>query len=422
MSQSHHRTRPTLRRNLRPGLLALLLGASLSAPLFTVTANATAATATTTVPAPQYVAAQGRVLPAGGIFGVAASSDSGTPIVHKLHVTEGQRIDKAGTPLAELSVKARLQAELAQAQAAAEAAATRWQLTQAPAQIQAVAAQQQIAAAEVALAGQAVREAEAAVRVAETSLTEAQAQTRATEEKLSGLIAENQRVLDKDSPPAREAAQIRFEQKQIDLEKQSLARGHAGTVLRLEAQIEQAKAAVVTARQRLETARLQQSAAAAEQVRFDNDAAALRQQSASATAAAEAARLRLEAAQINAPIAGTVLRINARAGEAVPPEGLLVLADLDKLCVDAEVYIDDLRHVKIGQKARITGESFAGEITATVERIGSNVELPETFTRDPAAFTDRRVVKVRLSLDGAPQELPVPLPINSRVLVRINRQ
>lgn len=369
---------------------------------------------------PQYVAAQGRIVPEGGVIAVAASHDAGTPIVGALEVSVGDTV-KEGHQLATLSTLPALNFALFQAQTRMQIATDA--IDTATLAEQTSQARLKAAVADVALAEQGVAEALAAQEVAEKTLTETTAQMQAQQARLSGTWAENQRILDKDSPPAREAAQIRFEQKMLDLQKAELATSNAGTTTRLQAQIEQTRAAVETARQRVATAQAAQEIARIEAERAKQGIQTATAEQEVAKYALGEANARVKNALIQSPITGTVLQINARVGEAVPMEGLLLIANLEKLYAEAEVYINDLRFVKIGQKAKITGEAFEGEISGTVERIGNMVTLAEIFARDPASFTDRSVVRVRVRLDGykGGAALPSPLPINSRLLVRIER-
>lgn len=369
---------------------------------------------------PQYVAAQGHIVPEGGVIAVAASHDGGTPIVGKLLVNVGDTV-KAGDALARLTTQNTLLSAVTEARARAEAAAMRSE--SATQQVQVAQARVAAADTDVTLAQLGVAEALAAQEVAEKTLTEAIAQMQAQQTRLSDTWAENKRILDNDGPPAREAAQLRFEQKMLDLQKAELATSHAGTTVRLQAQVAQAKAAVETARQRVANAEAAQAIAKAEVHNAEANKVVTNFEYAAVSHAVTHAELLAQTGTLTAPIDGTVLQINARAGEAVSPEGLLLIADLSNLIAEAEIYINDLRYVTIGQRAKITGEAFEGEISGTVERIGQMVTLAEIFARDPASFTDQSVVKVRIRLNAAKDggTLPSPLPINSRLLVRIER-
>lgn len=375
----------------------------------------------------RYIAAQGRVVPAQGVVTPGVYAETGTPLLTQVHIKEGDTV-KQGEALATLATQPMLEAsfrEMLQRETAMhdEAAA-------AQKRAEAAAIRAQTAEAETKLAEQGVAEAEAAADTARKTLIEAGAATEAQQMRLSGTWAENQRILDKDSPPAREAAQLRFEQKMLDLQKQELADTAAAAELRLQAQVKQAETAVISAQLRVALAAQQAQLARAEAEAAALSAKAANAEAATGAYAATRAKQLLEAATLRSPVSGTVLSVNATGGEVIPQQGLAQIADLSNLCIDAEVYIDDLRHVRLGQKALVTSAAFEGTATGTVERIANEVSLPEIFNRDPAAFTDKRVVKVRIRLDGTNDakagaagiaSLPAPLPLNASVLVRIER-
>jgi HlyD family secretion protein len=121
--------------------------------------------------------------------------------------------------------------------------------------------------------------------------------------------------------------------------------------------------------------------------------------------AAEAAvtRARVEAAQarLRAPIAGTVLRLIARAGERVGNEGVLEMADLSAMDVVAEVFETDLPRLRTGAPAEVLVAGEPRRFSATVREIGWQVRRSVQGTTDPVAAVDARTVEVRLALDAA---------------------
>ena len=121
-----------------------------------------------------------------------------------------------------------------------------------------------------------------------------------------------------------------------------------------------------------------------------------------AAAAAAVARARAEAdnARLVAPIAGTVLRVMARAGEAVGSDGVLELADLTRMDVVADVYETDLPRVRVGQRAEIVVPGEARRFAAVVREIGWTVRRHTQGQVDPVAAVDARTVEVRLELDA----------------------
>ena len=119
-----------------------------------------------------------------------------------------------------------------------------------------------------------------------------------------------------------------------------------------------------------------------------------------AVAQAETARVRLdlESAVVRAPSDGKVMHLRAHAGEEIGPQGLVEMAKTGAMCVIAEVYETDLGRVRIGQKARITGELLPNPLEGTVAFIGGEVSRTEMASPDPAAFADSRVVNVRIQV------------------------
>lgn len=112
------------------------------------------------------------------------------------------------------------------------------------------------------------------------------------------------------------------------------------------------------------------------------------------------ARVRAEAAlsRIRAPISGTVLKIHAWPGDLISTDGLLDLADLDRLDVVADVYETDLPRLRVGSTASVTVPGDPGRYAATVHEIGWVVRRTTQAGVDPVAAVDARTVEVRLAL------------------------
>ncbi len=118
----------------------------------------------------------------------------------------------------------------------------------------------------------------------------------------------------------------------------------------------------------------------------------------SAVAAAAKARADAALARVTAPIAGTVLKIHARPGDQLGNDGLLDLADLDRLDVVADVYETDVTRLRIGAAAEVIVPGVATRYGATVREIGWQVRRTTQAGTDPVAATDARTVEVRLTL------------------------
>lgn len=119
-----------------------------------------------------------------------------------------------------------------------------------------------------------------------------------------------------------------------------------------------------------------------------------------AMAEAGVAKARADAllARVVAPIAGTILKVHARPGDQVGSDGLLEMADLDRLDVVADVYETDLPRLRPGAAAEVTVPGDARRYAATVREIGWLVRRTTQAGTDPVAAVDARTVEVRLAL------------------------
>jgi HlyD family secretion protein len=124
--------------------------------------------------------------------------------------------------------------------------------------------------------------------------------------------------------------------------------------------------------------------------------------------AAEAAA-RLDLTLVRAPVAGTVLAIHARAGQALGqgPGGsrILDLADLSRLKFVAEVDERFVARLRPGQSATVRLRAGDASWPATVARIGNRVELVTRPTADAVTGIEARFVEVDLApvrSDGVP--------------------
>ena len=122
----------------------------------------------------------------------------------------------------------------------------------------------------------------------------------------------------------------------------------------------------------------------------------------------------LEKMLIRAPIAGTVLQVNARIGELISPSSaqpLVVLGDLSSLRVRTEVAEPDIGAVKIGQPVLVRAASFreagfAGKVSA----VAPNVEPLRTSAEKRRAPSDSKFVEVFVDLSD-----PGPLTVGMKV-------
>jgi HlyD family secretion protein len=106
---------------------------------------------------------------------------------------------------------------------------------------------------------------------------------------------------------------------------------------------------------------------------------------------------------VRSPIDGEVLKVHARAGERVGPDGIVEIAGTQRMLAVAEVYETDISRVRLGQRATITSPALTAPAHGTVNRIGRKIGKKDVLSVDPAAKTDARVVEVEILLDDATQ-------------------
>ncbi len=104
---------------------------------------------------------------------------------------------------------------------------------------------------------------------------------------------------------------------------------------------------------------------------------------------------------VRAPVDGQVLKIHARTGERVGPDGILELGRTQEMYAIAEVYETDVRRIKVGQRARVSSPALEAPIEGVVERVGMKIGKLDALSTDPAARTDARVVEVEIRLDDS---------------------
>jgi len=122
---------------------------------------------------------------------------------------------------------------------------------------------------------------------------------------------------------------------------------------------------------------------------------------ASADAVVTRQQAELDRAYVRAPFAGRILDVHAQVGELVGAHGVFELGRVDQMYAIAEVYETDIRHVRVGQKARIKSDALAGDLTGTVARIRPKVQKLDEIGTDPAARKDARIIEVEIKLDDS---------------------
>lgn len=315
-----------------------LAGAMAAAGVAVLALREEPAPAAAATAAPRMPVALGRIEPASEVITLAAPQGSRSSRIAELHVAQGERVAR-GQTLALMDNAASLAALLRQA--------------------------------EVTLAQ---REARLAQRLAELE----------TEEASLAAALELERA-------SRNRARWELE-RTVRLERGGVYRDAALIDKRL---------ALEAADQRVLSAEL----ALARAQRRDGEGrrleeAVLRSETAMAEANLQQMRAELEMATLRSPITGTVLRLNARPGEVAGNDGLMLLGDLSRMRVRAEVFESDITGILPGREARITSRALAEPLAGRVEWIGLRVSRQTLVREDPAATLDARMVEVMVALDA----------------------
>ncbi|MBD1915171.1 MULTISPECIES: efflux RND transporter periplasmic adaptor subunit [Cyanophyceae] len=121
----------------------------------------------------------------------------------------------------------------------------------------------------------------------------------------------------------------------------------------------------------------------------------------SAIADVEKAKADLNLTTIRAPTAGQILKIHARPGEVVGPQGIAALGQTQQMMVLAEVYELDVSYVQVGQTATITADALPGTLQGEVAQVGFQINSQNVLSTDPVADVDQRVVEVKIRLGPA---------------------
>jgi multidrug efflux pump subunit AcrA (membrane-fusion protein) len=314
------------------------------------------------------VAASGEVVP-------AQEAQLSFPVsgrVQTVAVTEGDEV-QSGDVLVALETGL-LETDVAQAQAALEAAQAHRALLEAgPRPGDVAVAQAQVQAAEARLAQATAQRNQLTARATEAEIAAARAQLAAAQaEEKSTRIAYDQLRDRKVEDWEEEVALLRLraaEQGRVAAEAQ-IAMAEQGAKV----QVRAAQAAVQAAAAQRDLAQAQldllQAGVSPEEI------AAAQAQVAQAEAALQAARAALDQATFGAPFPGTIAALEVAPGETVlPGQVVLELADLARLQAETtDLSEQDVDRVQVGQQATVFVEPLGVEVVGRVIDIARRAE------------------------------------------------
>ncbi|MEA5582189.1 HlyD family efflux transporter periplasmic adaptor subunit [Nodularia harveyana UHCC-0300] len=134
------------------------------------------------------------------------------------------------------------------------------------------------------------------------------------------------------------------------------------------------------------------------------------------------AEAELKLTYIQAPIAGEILAVHTKSGEAINTNGIAEMGETNEMTVVAEVPEDRIAQVRIGQTATISSENgaFIEELKGTVIEIGRQIGKRDVLSTDPVADVDARVVEVKIALIPEDSQR-VSGFTNAKVITQINK-
>lgn len=130
----------------------------------------------------------------------------------------------------------------------------------------------------------------------------------------------------------------------------------------------------------------------------------------------EKAKTALQSAMIISPINGKILDVLSHPGENSKPNGILAVGNMDSFFVEAQVYVSDIKYVKVGAKVIITSDFFSDTLYGEVTKIFTVLGYKSVFDPNPVSFSDDRVIKTLIKLSS--KEIPAKY-INTEVTVKI---
>lgn len=347
-------------------------GVALGVWRFHAMSSAPAEPATVNTPAIQTVTALGRLAPRGEVIKLSAPTANQGNRVDRLLVKEGDRV-KAGQVVAILDSYDQRKAALAEAQEQVSVAQAKLAVTEAGAKSGEIDAQR----ADIARLS-AERQGDIEVQAATVARLRSELQNAQTEYNRYQALYEQGALSasDRDSKRLKQdTAQKSLQEAQATLDRiRSTSPQELNKAKATLAQIAEVRPVDVRSAQ----AEVDRTIAARDQ-----------------------AKASLDQSVVRSPVAGEVLYIHTRSGEVVSSDGIVEIGQTRQMQAIAEVYQSDVGKVKPGQRVRVVSNALPGELTGTVERVGSQVLRQTIVNTDPSANIDSRVVEVHANLDEA---------------------
>lgn len=348
---------------------------------------------------PNPIGALGRVQPAGGVVNVFGPPGD---ILQKWLVTSASPAVKRGQQLAELSGTEERQLALDALNA---------QITEAEKLIES------IETGAKAKKNDLMAELKAAEAKANTELATLKARERVVELQLQRAEQEFNRL-------------VMVESASVPISEQEM--------LEAKTLFKQAQAEMASTREALELAKMQLEAAKAageaklDLIEAETNRALAQVPLQSLKASQKSAQLKLQSAQLRAPVDGRIVQFMVREGDTLTTMPVAQIADTSQMVVIAEVYESDIPRLRNWLSrgkgsipaivdTRVLEVGTNGELQGTIraDDVGTIVAKNQVFALGPREDADRRVIEVRVQLDDAAAKVVANL-IGLQVRVKIN--
>src|SRR5882724_11707374 len=131
------------------------------------------------------------------------------------------------------------------------------------------------------------------------------------------------------------------------------------------------------------------------------------------------ARAALGSTVVESTLDGKVTRKLVEPGEAVDISmQLMVLGDLQKIIVKAEVDETDVGKLSIGQRADVTADAYPGRVfPGRIYEMGQTVGKRRVKPEEPAKIQDMKVLEVKIEITEGGDDLKLGMTVDVRILV-----
>jgi RND family efflux transporter MFP subunit len=130
-------------------------------------------------------------------------------------------------------------------------------------------------------------------------------------------------------------------------------------------------------------------------------------------------RASLKTVRVASPITGRVTKKIVEPGEAVDISmPLLVIGDVRKVVVKAEVDETDIGKLRMRQHATVTADAYPGRVfPAVVYEIGQEVGKRKTRPEDPVKIQDMKVLEVKVEVTEGGNDLKLGMTVDVRIMI-----